>query len=336
MERFLQFNKRKVDAGDLSLRTLNDYLYEIPKFASFMRVSTPIESLRSEHFSAYMAHLVSNRKLGRYARRRVRVYVNVMLNYGVKNGWMVRPPTGSDWVAPATDRESMRVARMRAGIADNENRIFTGDEFDRIFNVATPAWRAMLLVAVNCGLGPADIGRLRWKHLSLKTGRLDFPRGKTGVARVGYLWKRTRQALRKVRRLKRSLAAIARDGENALVFWSERGNPMYVETPQLALFQVDGREVKKLTHVRISGPIPCTFARLAKLAKLKGLSFYRLRHTTKTLGKAARDSEALDLIMGHANNSIGKLYDHTEIEFRRVKRVAIAIKHGLRGGSYEQ
>jgi hypothetical protein len=75
--------------------------------------------------------------------------------------------------------------------------------------------------------------------------------------------------------------------------------------------------------------VPRTFGRLIKRAELNGLSFYRLRHTTKSLGKAARDAEALDLLMGHANHSIGKLYDHSEIDYRRTKRVAIAIKKGL-------
>jgi integrase len=225
MGRFLQFNKRKVDAGDLSLRTLNDYLCELPKFVTFFGPQTPVSGMLAEHFSAYMTHLVSVRKLGRYARRRVRVNINVMLNYGTKNGWMQKPPTGSDWVAPAIDPESMRVARMRSGKPDLQKRIFTGDEIDQLLSIATPAWKAMILIAVNCGLGPADVGRLRWKNLSMTTGRLDYPRGKTGVARVGYLWKKTRRQLELVRNLKRTRAAVEKDGDEALVFLSELGKP---------------------------------------------------------------------------------------------------------------
>lgn len=61
----------------------------------------------------------------------------------------------------------------------------------------------------------------------------------------------------------------------------------------------------------------------------KGITFYRLRHTFKTLGKRARDREALDLMMGHEDRSIGKRYDHEEIGVKRVRRVARVVYRKL-------
>jgi site-specific recombinase XerD len=62
---------------------------------------------------------------------------------------------------------------------------------------------------------------------------------------------------------------------------------------------------------------------------LEGVSFYRLRHTFKTLGKKARDREVLDLMMGYKDTSTGKVYDHEEIGWRRVRRVARIVYRQL-------
>jgi len=40
---------------------------------------------------------------------------------------------------------------------------------------------------------------------------------------------------------------------------------------------------------------------------LKGVTFYRLRHSFKTLGKNARDRESLDLMMGHRDAFVGRI-----------------------------
>jgi integrase len=63
--------------------------------------------------------------------------------------------------------------------------------------------------------------------------------------------------------------------------------------------------------------------------ELEGISLYRLRHTFKTLGKKARDREALDLMMGHKDTSTGKVYDHEHISWKRVRRVSRIIHRRL-------
>jgi hypothetical protein len=44
-----------------------------------------------------------------------------------------------------------------------------------------------------------DLARLRWRMIDLNLRRLDFPRGKTGQRRVGFLWRKTIRALLRVR-----------------------------------------------------------------------------------------------------------------------------------------
>jgi integrase len=329
MGRFLAHKLSKARSGELSPATLGDYFREVEGFVKFMKPNTPPAGLRPEHFTAYMRHLVDERKLGRHSRKRVRAYVTAFLNFGAKNGWYVVPGTGADWIAPATDPDSIRQAKTRAGVKDFSDRILTGKEIDKLLARSTPNFRAMILLGINCGLGPADIGRLRWNMLDFERGRLRFPRPKTGVMRQGYLWKCTQKALNRVRMLKHTRVALDSNGDSALVFVTRKGLPFYRETEIQADVEVDRKKIRKVIGVKVHKPILCTFGRMVRELKLEDVSFYRLRHTFKTLGKKARDREVLDLMMGHKDKSTGKVYDHEQISWRRVRRVARMVYRQL-------
>jgi hypothetical protein len=43
-----------------------------------------------------------------------------------------------DWVAPSTDADSMRQAKLRAGLKDHSQRIVTGAELDQLLARAQP------------------------------------------------------------------------------------------------------------------------------------------------------------------------------------------------------
>ncbi len=329
MAKFLAFKRDKARAGELSLATLGDYLSEIEAFVAFMKPGTPAGGLKPEHFGAYMANMTDQRKLGRHGRKRVRAYVTAMLHYGSKNGWISMPNTGTEWMAPATDPDSMRQAKARAGIKDYSDRVLSGKEIDLLLKRANPSFKAMILLGINCAMGPADIGRLRWDMIDLQRGRLIFPRPKTGAMRVGYLWSDTREALKRVRTLKHNRHAILKEGEHALVFLTRKGQPFYREREVRRIIEVDGRPLTKLVGVAIHNAISITFGRMARELRLSGVRFYRLRHTFKTYAKRARDKEAIDVMMGHRDTSTGKVYDHEEIGWRRVKRVARFVHRRL-------
>jgi integrase len=93
-------------------------------------------------------------------------------------------PTGVDWVAPSTDPPSIRQAKARAGVKDNSDRVFTGKEIDKLLNRATPIFKALILLGVNCGPGPSDLARIRWHMLDLAKRRLIYPRDEESVRRV--------------------------------------------------------------------------------------------------------------------------------------------------------
>ena len=63
MGRYLTFKRELVLAGDLSARTLGDYIREMEKFVAFLKPTTPVAGLRPEHLAAYMKHMIEDRKL---------------------------------------------------------------------------------------------------------------------------------------------------------------------------------------------------------------------------------------------------------------------------------
>jgi integrase len=314
-DQFLEAKRLAVQAGDLSPYTLRDYNAEIARFVNTVGPNAEVAKLQPTHFLAYADKLVEW-KLDRHARKRVIAYIKAMFNWGAGGNLIPPPVFGTRFTAPSTTPEAISKSKARAGKKDHSKRIIAGGEIDKLLERSTPQFKAIILLALNCGLGGADIGRLRWRDIDMATGKLSMPRGKTGAARVGYLWKKTRERLERVMTLKHNRLALAKEGQEALVFISRKGLPMH-------------RESVTKEGVKTSNAVSYTFSKMAKELGLEGVTFYRLRHTFKTLGKKAKDRDALNLAMGHIERTIGAIYDHEEISFSRIRRVARKVYRRL-------
>src|SRR5262249_10148023 len=77
-------------------------------------------------------------------------------------------------------------------------KLLTQDEILRMLGAAGDQLRAMILLAVNAGLGNSDCSRICKHNLDLEKGWLDYPRAKTGVERRAPLWPETIEAIRHV------------------------------------------------------------------------------------------------------------------------------------------
>lgn len=320
MGKFLDNRRTKYLEHYLSPTTYRDYLNEIHAFTDVVGAAASVAAMKPEHFGAYAKHLTTARTLSRHSRKRIIAYIKAMFHWGAKMDLFPRPCFGEEFTAPRTSPDALRKARAIEGKTDYSRRIVSGEEVDKILAWFTrnPQFKAIVLVGINCGLGPADIGRLRWRNINMETGELNMPRGKTGTERKGYLWKKTREALENVKGLKHNELAIEKDGEDALVFVSRTGKAMYREEGEIA---VEGQAV----GVKIHQAITITFRRCVRDLKIAGVSFYRLRHTFKTLGKKAKDRDALNLMMGHREGTMGEVYDHEDIKLSRLKKVAITV-----------
>jgi integrase len=100
-----------------------------------------------------------------------------------------------------------KIPKMR-----EEKPTFSVRQVGKLLKNASAQTEAMIWLGLNCGFGCTDCAELRWENLDLISGRVSFPRGKTGIARNLPLWPETIKALRNVPR------------RGPLVFYTVKGN----------------------------------------------------------------------------------------------------------------
>jgi integrase len=168
----------------------------------------------------------------------------------------------------------------------------------------------MVLLGINCGFGNSDCGNLPQTAVDLKTGIIDFPRPKTGIPRRCALWPETVEAV------KEALAgrpAPRKEEHAGLVFMTRCGDSWHTGTTDGPLSREFGKLLKRLG---INGR--------------KGLGFYTLRHTFRTVADEAKDQPAADYIMGHEVPHMSTVYRET-ISDGRLKAVADHVRNWLFG-----
>ena len=145
--------------------------------------------------------------------------------------------------------------------------------------------RAMVLLGINAALGGEDCCRLTVTETmhAVETGWLLGHRVKTSEVRQARLWSVTRDALR--------AAALHRAGDGPEFFRRTDGRPCWSADRTSDYVQHRWRSARSAAGVQRGG-------------------FYDLRHTANTIGRGAKDIEAVRLMMGHVDPSIGATYTH--------------------------
>jgi integrase len=168
----------------------------------------------------------------------------------------------------------------------------------------------MILLGVNCGFGMADCGRLPLSVLSFDNAIIDFPRPKTGIDRRCPLWPETIAALREWLGIRKEPKDAAYKGHVCL---TAQGRVWHKEN--------------------MSGPLPFKFGRLLRSLGIygrKGLGFYTLRHTFRTVADESKDQPAVDYIMGHVDASMAGHY-RERIDDSRLLAVVEHVRSWLFG-----
>jgi integrase len=187
-------------------------------------------------------------------------------------------------------------------------KLFTAEEIQRLLDAAPTHIQAMILLGINAGFGPADCGMLPLNAIDLDRGIVDFPRPKTGIPRRGVLWLETVAAIR---------AAIAERPQPTnpdhadRVFITKYGAPWFKDSTDHTLTKEFAKLLRKL---RINGR--------------KGLGFYTLRHTFRTVADEVKDQPAADYIMGHEVPHMSAVYRET-ISDERLKAVSERVRNWL-------
>jgi integrase len=296
---FLNEKKARVEAGELCLRTFNEYNVATDAVIAAFGKRRRVADLGPDDFAALRKRMAA--KFGPVRLGNQIQSVRSVFKFAYESDLIDRPMRfGPSFKKPSA--KTLRLHRAKVG-----PKLFTADEIRRMLDAADPQFRAMILLGVNCGFGMSDCGKLPLSVLNLDAGMIDFPRPKTGIGRRCPIWSETVQAIRD------ALAARPNSKDSAdagLVFLTAQGRPW--------------------NKTDMSSPAVFKFSRLLRRLGMKRprVGFYSLRHTFRTVADESRDQPAVDFIMGHIDASMAS-HHRERISDERLRAVAEHVRAWL-------
>jgi integrase len=263
-----------------------------------------VDDLAADDFQSLRADMAQRWGPTRLANAITRV--KGVFKFAVDNGLLDRPPRyGSEFRKP--DKAVLRRHRAATGV-----KMLEAAQLRKLIDAAGTSLRAMILLGLNAGFGNNDCAAFPISALDLDGGWVDFPRPKTGIARRAPQWPQTVQAIREV--------------------LAQRPEPKDPADAELVFLQRSGRRWVRNTPKSRTDNVSSQFFFLLKEQGLyrDGLGFYSLRHAFRTVADGARDPVAIDLIMGHADPSMGGHY-RERIDDARLQAVSDHVRLWLFG-----
>lgn len=277
---FMDSKQSHHERGELAKGTVNDYHAACKRVADYFSKGRRLDSLRPADFERYRGSLPETwgpTTVNNHLR-----LVRVLFKWANDT--------------EATERE----IRYKIGLKAVPKSVvtkhthkqpvkeFSAAEVWAMLDASGQPMRAFVLLGLNCAYGTADIGRMRIDQIDFAGSWLGEPRGKTGVARGCWLWPETAEALREAIDAKPYTTSAKLE---PLAFITRRRQP----------WAVDGNTCRPLTQA------------FGKLKIAVGIDkthvgHYSLRHTFATAASGARDPEAVDFVMGHADASMRANY----------------------------
>lgn len=309
---FLHFKESLVSNVELTKRAWGDYHRACSRIRNHFGVTRAVEHIQPQDFvelRTSMAKTLSNATLGNEINR-----IRVVFKWAHDNALIEKPIRyGQGFARPKA--KTLRLERAAKGPA-----VYTREEYRKLVATADAQFKAMLLLALNTGMGPADIGLCKLSEINLTDGWFRSVRNKTGIARAAWLWPETREALG---------------------VWIEKRGKWLRRYPSVP---ADLSELVFLTKYRAcwhketrDTPISNEFAKLLKRAGVTarhGVNFYSLRRCVETYGGETGDQVAVDFVMGHADHTMGGVY-RQGVSDARVKAVCEAVRSWLFGGEVQ-
>jgi integrase len=277
---FLNAKKGRVDNGELSPRTWDDYKRVCDLLVDRFGKNRLVADLRPDDFQELRKHMAATwgpHRLGTSIQM-----IRTVLKYACDSELIGGPVRfGSEFKRPS--KKTMRLHRAQQG-----PRLFSREEIRGLLAAANLPMKGMILLGINAGFGNADCGQLPLSAANLETGWIDFPRPKTGIPRRAPLWPETVAALREYLSKR---PAPKSDEAAPLFFVTKYGEPWFKET-------MDNPISKETTKLLRAGGINGR----------KGLGFYTLRHVFRTVADESKDQPAVDHIMGHESPHMSSVY----------------------------
>jgi len=195
-------------------------------------------------------------------------------------------------------------SQLRKAKANRKEPIFDAATINTALEAAWPAMKAFILLGINCGFYSKDINDLKNSYVDGEF--IQFAREKTGIDRRCWLWPETREAI---------AAAKAPENPEDRMFLSKRGKPLHVPhgLNRTDLIASNWTDLKKQIGL-----------------KRENAGFKCFRHTFRTEADGAKDPEAVRMVMGHTDGSVGEFYRH-RFDDERLIAVAQHVRHWLFG-----
>ena len=305
---YLTAQQRKVENGELRSRTFGDYYREIARMIAALGPDRAVDGLTAMDFAAFRDGLA--KRLSPTALAKQIQVARSCFKFGFDMGMFDRPMRyGMAFTKPS--RQTIRRARHAS-----ESRMFEAHEIRAMLEEASGQLHAMVLLAIGSAYGNTDIAEIPRSALDLAKGLVDFPRPKTAIPRRCPLWAETVEALRTARKTRPTPKT---DSDDRLVFLTGQGRPWVREhtNPKGQIVWVDslGHEFTKLLN-RLD-------------LRRKGVGFYSLRHTFRTIADEAGDRPAIDLIMGHQDASDMSVHYRERIDDSRLTTITDHVLNWL-------
>lgn len=286
INRFLTDKQHRVDSNELKAKTWSDYYAACKVLIDHFGGQRLVGDLRPEDFAGLRAKLAARMSpvsLLDYITR-----TRVMLRFAYEHGLIDAPVRfGNGFERPP--RKTLRLERARRGL-----RFISAADLWRLIDAACPSMKAMILLGLNGGLGATDLSELTRSALRRRSGWLDYPRPKTGVARRFPLWPETLAAIAAVE----AVRPEPKDPKHSDILFLTRLRQPWV--------RFNGADGKASTFDAIGEG----FAKLAKKCgvTLEAGRFGILRHVSRTVADPLGDRPAIDHVMGHTDHSTAAYY----------------------------
>lgn len=319
---YLVAKRELLDNGELSPRTFADHIRTGKFILAAIDRNRDIETIGPDDFAALRKKLA----VGRKGRRRSLLTLGILItrcrsvftfavNVGHRKSALL--------YGVSFDKPTARA--MEISDKDKPKKRYTAAQCRSLIDAAPVQLKAMLLLALNAGMGNTDVAGLRMAHLDLNARVVEMPRQKTGRSRRAVLWPQTCKAIR---------AAMAerptptREAEG-LVFVTQHGNA-WVRDRIIDEEETGGRAGARLSQ---TDAITGAFTKTAKSAKVPNLGFYAVRHTFRRAVDDLADRPAIDRVMGHKPTDIRTHYvDPEDITDKRLKAVSDHVRRWLMKG----
>lgn len=277
--RFLSVKEAAVGTKEITQRHFEDLYTACELLVKHFGKTRLVDDLAADDFELLRKSLAKTRAA--WALGGVVAKIRSVFRYAYEAGMTDRPVRyGPNFKRPGK-------SALRRERCDKPPRLFTGDELRKIIDEAPAHMKAMIMLGINCGLGNADCGQLRFRNIDLMNSWLSYPRPQTGIDRRCPLWPET------VAALKVSIAQRTEpnDDDRELVFITMFGKPWHKDTGGASSIGHEFRKLLKSLNLRRDG-----------------LSVYTLRHTFATESGSSRDQLATNTIMGHADHTMADHY----------------------------